>query len=71
MRSTSARPAARGEQQRVISENRAIVEPKPLLASRDLFDAAAEVGLHGMIRVELCRPDHQPVALERTGEIFF
>ena len=66
-----ARPAARGEQQRVISENRAVIEPKSLLASRDFFDAAAEVRLHGMIRVELRRPDHQPVALERAGEVFF
>jgi len=64
-----ARPAAGREQQRVVRQHRVVVEPHALLAPQDLADAPAQQRLYLVLGEELRRADHQPLALERAGQV--
>jgi hypothetical protein len=66
-----ARFATGGKQQGVVSECRSVIEAESLVGSCNFLDTAAEVGFHGVLRVELRGSYHQPIALQRAGEILF
>src|SRR5438270_603966 len=64
-----ARPAAGRQQQRVVRQQRVVVEPHALLAPQDLAHPPPELRVHLVRGEELRRTDDQPLALERAGQV--
>src|SRR5690349_17819224 len=62
------RRAAGGEEQLVVWDDLAVIEPNRTRRPVDLHRAPTEMGLNPVLREERLRPDEQLVALEAAGQ---
>ena len=65
----ATRTAAGGEQQRVVRQDQAVIEPHVSFAARNVGHPLSEMRRDRMLGKESRRPDEETLALEAAGEV--